>query len=82
MWSEQEYDGDMCAEKTALKYIEKISKCFYGNVYLVTASVDVGQANKIRSKRDCYGKKKNFAILKIIAMKLKWKWVKLDLCHC
>ena len=49
--SEQEYDGDVCAEKTALKYIQRISKCFDGNVYLVTASQDVGPANKMRSKK-------------------------------
>lgn len=49
--SGQEYDGDICAEKTALKYIERISKCFDGNVYLVTASQDVGPTNKIRSKK-------------------------------
>jgi len=49
--SEQEYDGDVCAEKTALKYMERISKCFDGNVYLVTASQDVGPANKLRSKK-------------------------------
>ena len=49
--SEQEYDGDIYAEKTALKYIERISKCFNGNIYLVTASQDVGPANKMRSKK-------------------------------
>lgn len=49
--SEEEYDKDICAEKTALKYIEKISKCFDGNVYLVTASQGVGPINKMRSKK-------------------------------
>ena len=49
--SEQEYDADICAENTALKYIEKISKCFDGNVYLVTASQDVGSTNKMRLRK-------------------------------
>lgn len=49
--SERDYDGDVRAGKTALKYIEEISKCFDGNVYLVTASQDIGPAKKIRSKK-------------------------------
>jgi hypothetical protein len=49
--SEQEYDADISAENNALKYIEKISSCFDGNVFLVTASQDVGPTNKIRSKK-------------------------------
>ncbi|WP_394390910.1 hypothetical protein [Shewanella woodyi] len=77
--SEQEYDRDICAEITALKYIEKISKCFDGNVYLVTASQDVGPTNKMRSKKGALWSEKNFEILKVIVVKLKWGWVALGL---
>ena len=49
--SQQEYDDDISSENTALKYIEKISNCFNGNVFLVTASQDVGPTNKMRSKK-------------------------------
>ncbi|GLR04325.1 hypothetical protein GCM10007906_19120 [Vibrio hyugaensis] len=49
--SEQEYDVDQCPEITALKYIEKISHCFDGNVYLVVASHDIGPASKLRLKK-------------------------------
>jgi hypothetical protein len=49
--SEQAYDGDIFAEKTALKYIERISKYFDGHVYLVSASQDVGPISRVRSKK-------------------------------
>lgn len=49
--SELEYDADVFAEKTALKYIKHISECFDGNVYLLTASQDIVRPSNIRTKK-------------------------------
>lgn len=49
--SELEYDADIFAEKTALKYIERISECFSGTIYLLTASQDIVQPSKVRTKK-------------------------------
>ena len=63
--SEDEYDGEICPEKTALKYIESISKCFDGDTYLVTASHDVGPTKKLRSKKGVLWKEKQLRSLEI-----------------
>lgn len=49
--SELEYDKDVFAGKTALKYIERISEGIDGNVYLLTVSQDISPSNKVRSKK-------------------------------
>lgn len=49
--SEFEYDADVFAEKTALKYIERISECFGGSSYLLTASQDIAQPSNVRTKK-------------------------------
>jgi len=49
--SELEYDADVFAEKTALKYIERVSENFDGNIYLLTASQDIAPSSKVRTKK-------------------------------
>jgi hypothetical protein len=49
--SELKYDADVFAEKTALKYIERISESFDGSIYLLTASQDIAQPSKVRTKK-------------------------------
>lgn len=49
--SELEYDADVFPEKTALKYLEQISECFAGKVYLLTVSQEIAPRSKVRSKK-------------------------------
>lgn len=56
--SELEYDADVFSEKTALKYISKFSKCFEGNIYLLTTSQNIKASSKLRTKKGVLWQKK------------------------
>jgi len=45
------YNADSCPEITALKFIEKISKCFKGHIYLINIGSDIAPPSNLRAKK-------------------------------
>jgi hypothetical protein len=49
--SEAEYDNDLNAGRTALKFLHSFSKCFQGNIYVVISGQQIVKSNSFQARK-------------------------------